>query len=73
MARIEIRAEVAGKVWKIEAGPGAVLAEGAPVLILESMKMEVPVEAPRAGTLVELRVGPDELVEEDQLLAVLEV
>ena len=43
---IRIKSEIAGKVWKIEAKPGDILAEDDPILILESMKMEIPIAAP---------------------------
>jgi len=67
-----VRAEVAGKVWKIEARPGAALAAGQPILILESMKMEIPVAAPRAGRLRELRVAEGDALAEGELIAILE-
>jgi acetyl-CoA carboxylase biotin carboxyl carrier protein len=70
MKRIEIVAEVAGKVWKIEAQPGAQLAADDPILILESMKMEIPVIAPRAGKLLELRVKEGDMVNEGDVVAV---
>lgn len=70
--RIPIRSEVAGKVWKIEARPGARLAAGETVLILESMKMEVPIAAPAAGTLAELHVGEGDMVGEDEEVGSLE-
>ena len=66
-----VEAQVTGTVWKIEKQVGDELAEGEVILILESMKMEIPVEAPRAGTLVEIRVGEGENVEEGAILAVI--
>jgi len=69
---VNIVAEVAGKVWKIEAQPGARLAAEQVILILESMKMEIPVTAPRAGTLLELRVREGEMLAEGQLVAVID-
>jgi acetyl-CoA carboxylase biotin carboxyl carrier protein len=72
MKRSEVIAEVAGKVWKIEAQPGAKLAADDPILILESMKMEIPVAAPAAGKLVELRVKEGDAVAEGQVVAILE-
>lgn len=71
MARVEIESEVTGKVWKVEVGVGDRVAEGDILVILESMKMEIPVESPRAGTVAELRVAPDEPVQEDQVVAVI--
>lgn len=72
MARVEIRSEVAGTVWKRVAEPGAQLDEGAEILVLESMKMEIPVEAPCAGRLSEVLVAEADPVAEDQVVAVLE-
>ena len=67
---MKVIAEVAGKVWKIEARPGAALAADDVILILESMKMEIPVVAPAAGKLLELRVKEGDMVNEGDVLAV---
>ncbi len=72
MKPIEVTAEVAGKVWKIEAQPGARLAAGQSILILESMKMEIPVAAPAAGKLRELRVKEGDAVNEGAIVAVMD-
>ena len=72
MARHEVESEVTGNVWKVLLEAGAEVAEGEVIMILESMKMEIPVEAPVGGTLVEVCVAPEDQVEEDQLLAVVE-
>ena len=69
---MNIVAEVAGKVWKIEAQPGARLAAEQVILILESMKMEIPVAAPRACRLIQLHVKEGEMVEEGRLVATIE-
>jgi len=69
---MKIVCEVAGKVWKIEAQLGAQLAADDVILILESMKMEIPVVAPRAGKLVELRVKEGDALSEGDVVAVLE-
>lgn len=66
---MDILAEVAGKVWKVEAQPGAQLAADDVILILESMKMEIPVLAPRAGRLAEVRVKEGEPVREGDVVA----
>ena len=68
----EIESQIAGKVWKIERRAGEAVQEGEPILILESMKMEVPVEAPCAGRIRELRVDEGDAVEEGSVLAVLD-
>ena len=67
---MDVVAEVAGKVWKIEARPGAQLAADDVILILESMKMEIPVVAPAAGKLIELRFKEGEMVNEGDVVAV---
>jgi acetyl-CoA carboxylase biotin carboxyl carrier protein len=66
-----VEAQVTGTVWKIEKQEGEVLAEGDVILILESMKMEIPVEAPCGGTLAEIRVDEGENVEEGAILALI--
>ena len=72
MAKIEITSEVTGNVWKIQARVGDVLAEEGVIMILESMKMEIPIEAPVAGKLVELFVAEEDSVDEDQVVAIIE-
>jgi acetyl-CoA carboxylase biotin carboxyl carrier protein len=67
-----VEAQVTGSVWKIEKREGEVLAEGDVIIILESMKMEIPVESPCAGRLAEIRVDEGESVEEGAILAVIE-
>ena len=70
--RVEVESEVQGSVWKVEVAEGASVSEGDVIMILESMKMEIPVEAPMSGTVIELPVAPEDAIEEDQLLAVIE-
>ena len=72
MANIEVTAEVTGNVWKVQAKVGDLLAEDDVIMMLESMKMEIPVEAPIAGKLVELSVAEEDSVEEDQVVAIIE-
>ena len=72
MAKIEVTSEVTGNVWKVQAKVGDVLSVEDVIMILESMKMEIPVEAPVAGKLVELLVAEEEGVDEDQVVAVIE-
>ncbi len=72
MARIEVLSEVTGNVWKITASVGDTLAEEDVIMILESMKMEIPIEAPTAGRLVELLVKEEDSVDEDQVVAIIE-
>jgi len=70
--REEIKAHITGVVFQVTAKPGDRLAAGDPVIILESMKMEIPVEAPRAGALQELRVREGQTVQEGETIAILE-
>ena len=72
MAATEILSEVIGSVWKIEKAQGDSVAKGELIMILESMKMEIPVEAPVAGTLSEIKVAPEDSVDEDQVLCLIE-
>jgi acetyl-CoA carboxylase biotin carboxyl carrier protein len=72
MSRIQIRSEISGTVWKIETKPGEAVETDAPLLILESMKMEIPVLAPRNGHVSEIRVSEGESVTEGQVLATFE-
>ena len=69
---IEVPAHITGTVWKIEKRVGDVVAAGDILLIIESMKMEMPIEAPEAGTVRELRCKETEAVAEGQVLVVLE-
>ncbi len=69
MAQIEVKSEITGKVWKIETKAGDKLDEDDPILILESMKMEIPIMAPADGTLVEILVAEEDPVEEGQTIA----
>lgn len=71
MAINRIESLVTGTVWKLERQTGDTLAEGETILIIESMKMEIPIDAPTAGTLRELLVAEGESVTEGQVLAVL--
>jgi len=72
VSKIEAKADVTGSVWKIVAAVGARLEEGDTIMILESMKMEIPVLAEEGGTLRELNVAEGEAVREGQVVAVLE-
>jgi len=68
----EVEAEIAGSVWKIETRVGASVEEEDVLLVLESMKMEIPVEAPCAGRVSEIRVREGDSIEEGAILAVIE-
>jgi acetyl-CoA carboxylase biotin carboxyl carrier protein len=68
----EIRAHITGVVFQVTAKPGDAVAAGDAVIVLESMKMEIPVEAPRAGTVKEIRAQEGQTVQEGDVVAVLE-
>jgi acetyl-CoA carboxylase biotin carboxyl carrier protein len=67
-----ITAHITGTVWKIEKRCGDTVSTGEAVVILESMKMEMPVESPVSGTLTEMRCAEGDAVEEGTVLAVVE-
>ena len=69
---IEIESEIAGNVWRVEKAVGDRIEEEDVLLILESMKMEIPVEAPCSGTVSEVRVGEGDTVEEGTVLVLIE-
>jgi len=70
--REEIKAHITGVVFQVTTKPGDTVAAGDPVIILESMKMEIPVEAPRAGSVREIKVAEGQTVEEGDTVAILE-
>jgi acetyl-CoA carboxylase biotin carboxyl carrier protein len=68
----EIRAEMVANVWKVVAAAGDQVEEGDTLVILESMKMEIPVLAESDGTVKELAVNEGDVVQEGDLIAVIE-
>jgi biotin carboxyl carrier protein len=68
----EIRAEMVANVWKVVASVGDAVAEGDTLVILESMKMEIPVLAESDGTLSQLAVNEGDVVQEGDLIAVID-
>jgi len=68
----EIRAEMVANVWKVVAATGDPVEEGDTLVILESMKMEIPVLAESGGTLAQLAVNEGDVVQEGDLIAVIE-
>jgi acetyl-CoA carboxylase biotin carboxyl carrier protein len=68
----QVHAPITGRVWKIERRAGDRVAAGDPVVILESMKMEVPVEAPADGVVRSVAVTEGEAVEEGAVVATLD-
>ena len=67
----KVRSEVTGSVWKVEVAVGQSVSEGDTLLIVESMKMEIPISAPACGVVRELLVAEGEAVADDQLVAIL--
>jgi acetyl-CoA carboxylase biotin carboxyl carrier protein len=68
----EVRAEMVANVWKVVAAEGDAVADGDTLVILESMKMEIPVLAEGSGTLTKLAVAEGDVVQEGDLIAVIE-
>ena len=63
-----VKSDIAANVWKIEVAVGDAVAADQPLAILECMKMEIPVEAPRAGVIAEVLIAEGQAVAEDQPL-----
>ena len=68
----EVRAEMVANVWKVVATEGDQVEDGDTLVILESMKMEIPVIAEGAGTLTKLAVAEGDVVQEGDLIAIIE-
>jgi acetyl-CoA carboxylase biotin carboxyl carrier protein len=68
---IEVKAHITGTVWKIECKVGDAVREGDVLLILESMKMEIPIEAPEDGTVAEIKTQEGAPVADGTVVAVL--
>jgi acetyl-CoA carboxylase biotin carboxyl carrier protein len=72
MAKIEVRSEITGTVWQLKSKPGDRVESGDTLLVIESMKMEIPVITEDAGTVKEILVKEKDAVAEGQVVAVLE-
>ncbi len=72
MAASEVKADITGLVIRIEAKLGDTLAQDDAIVILESMKMEIPVPAPRGGILLEVLVAEGDTVSEGDVVAVID-
>ena len=66
---VEVKASVPGKVFKIEAAAGTAVKTGDPIVILEAMKMEIPVVAPQDGTVASINVADGDAIENGDVLA----
>jgi biotin carboxyl carrier protein len=67
-----VEAPMVGKILKIEKNPGDHVEEDEVIIVMEAMKMEIPIVAPVAGTLKELKITAGQAVEAEQVLAVIE-
>lgn len=72
MATESVKSDITGKVWKIVVEAGAKVSEDDTIMILESMKMEIPVLAPVAGTVAKILVKANDDIEEGQTVAEIE-
>jgi acetyl-CoA carboxylase biotin carboxyl carrier protein len=72
MARIEIKSEITGTVWQVRSKPGDKVESGDALVIIESMKMEIPVITEDPGTVKEILVKEKDAVAEGQIVAVIE-
>jgi biotin carboxyl carrier protein len=64
----KVRSEITGSVWKVEVAVGQSVSEGETLVIVESMKMEIPISAPAAGVVTEIFVTEGEPVADDQIV-----
>ena len=73
MTLIDVKTEITGSVWKVEKAVGDKVAEDEPILILVSMKMEIPVAAPEDGVVKEILVAEEDTVTEGAVVDRIEV
>jgi acetyl-CoA carboxylase biotin carboxyl carrier protein len=71
MAEIRVRSEISGSVWKIEVKIGDRVAEEDPLMILEAMKMEIPLLAPEQGIVKEIRFKEGDPIAEGDVAVIL--
>jgi acetyl-CoA carboxylase biotin carboxyl carrier protein len=69
IGRVQVKAELAGNLWKIVVSEGQQVSADETVMILESMKMEIPVISPKAGKVTRIHVKEGDAVQEGQVLA----
>ncbi|AUJ26492.1 hypothetical protein CAI16_02260 [Virgibacillus dokdonensis] len=69
---MEVKATMAGSVWKITVEQGQTIEEGQDVVILESMKMEIPITAEQSGVVKALKVNEGDFVNEGDVIAIIE-
>jgi acetyl-CoA carboxylase biotin carboxyl carrier protein len=64
----KVRSEITGSVWKVEVAVGQSVSEGDTLVIVESMKMEIPISAPASGVVIEILIAEGEPVADDQVV-----
>ena len=64
----KVRSEITGSVWKVEVAVGQSVSEGDTLVIVESMKMEIPISAPASGVVTEILIAEGEPVSDDQVV-----
>ena len=64
----KVRSEITGSVWKVEVAVGQVVVEGDTLVIVESMKMEIPISAPASGVVADILIAEGEPVVDDQVV-----
>ena len=72
MPALKVRSEIAGSVWKIDVAIGDSVAEDDPLIVLEAMKMEIPLLSPRAGVVREILVSEGDPIGEGDVAVILE-
>jgi acetyl-CoA carboxylase biotin carboxyl carrier protein len=72
MSEVKVKATIGGSIWQIVAAAGDEVAKDDTILVMESMKMEIPVAAPRAGRVKAFLVEPGQMVAEDDVVALIE-
>lgn len=72
MSLIHVESELAGTVWSIPVSPGDPVDEDDPLVIVESMKMEIPISAPRNGVVKEIKVAEGDLISAGQVVVILD-
>lgn len=72
MARIEVKSEITGTVWQLKTKPGDKVESGDVLIVIESMKMEIPVITEDSGTVKEILVKEKDPVAEGQVVAIIE-
>jgi biotin carboxyl carrier protein len=73
LAQLEVKADIAGSIWKVTTAVGTKVAADDVLIVMESMKMEVPIAAPAAGTVTQIHVKESDLVAEGDAIVTLEV